>query len=162
MTKKGKKKIFQESSSRAKCNSQLSTLISRVFTLWSEKSAQYIQLLSNKIRALRSAKPTHCLAGTEFANAFLRLILTNGVLKSSAEVNEGRNSEVLLPQFHRLWRVFVSNQPFLYQKQKQTLPTASTIKFIVMLMKKKTQEFSNSSKNHFFDCEMGAMKTTLS
>lgn len=155
MTKKRKKKVFQESSSRAKCNSQLSTLISRVFTLWSEKSAQYIQLLSNKIRALRSAKPTHCLAGTEFANAFLRLILTNGVLKSSAEVNEGRNSEVLLPQFHRLWRVFVSNQPFLYQKQEQTLPTASTIKFVVMLMKKNHKSSQIPLKITFLTAKWG-------
>lgn len=86
--------------------------------LWSEKSAHYIQVLFNKIRALKWAKLTYCLAGTEFAKVFFRLIPTNGVLKSAtlAEVNEGRNTDVLFPSSTKYRGVFFgTNQSFLCQ-----------------------------------------------
>lgn len=67
--------------------------------LWSEKSAEYIYLPSNKIKALKWARPTYCLAGTEFTQVFFRLIHTERVLRSASlsEVNVGRNTEVLFP-----------------------------------------------------------------
>lgn len=86
--------------------------------LWTEKCVQYLQLLFNKVKALKWAKPTSWLASPEFAIVFFRLIATNSLEKYKPFWGQWAQEYWLLYSLvpHNIGGWVAHNQFFLYQQ----------------------------------------------